>query len=71
MIANEEAATNRVIQETWRRNDQARRQRTLEQNWPNRAFYEEQMRGIRNINSGQGNVEIEKIRTNTKNWFIS
>ena len=54
IILNEEREIAEDISQRWQRMDQARRQQTLSQNWPNRRNFEAQLEAIRNINSRQG-----------------
>ena len=54
LIVREQQQTEAEIQQKWKEHDQARRQRRLNETWPNRSIYEEQLRKIQNVNSKQG-----------------
>ena len=54
IILNEEREISEHISRQWQALDQARRQRTLNETWPNRRNFEAQLEAIRNVNSRQG-----------------
>ena len=58
LIVNEERVISEDISRRWQLMDQARRQRTLNENWPNRRNFEAQLEAIRNVNRSQGESYI-------------
>ena len=58
LIVNEERVISEDISRRWQLMDQARRQRTLNENWPNRRNFEAQLEAIRNVNRSQGESNI-------------
>ena len=54
LIVREEQQVEQEIREQWKRADESRRQKRLQEVWPARGMYEAQLRAIQNVNSRQG-----------------
>ena len=53
---NQQRENSAEISRRWEAMDRARRQNTLQQNWPNRKNFEAQLEAIKNVNSRQGKI---------------